>query len=141
MNHPESPIYRLRAEYGLTQEQLANALGFSRNYVHLMEAGIKPVSRSVQDAIARFSNSKEEKRKQEAAFRASAYPREPHLREPPPIYGTPSATSEHSITERLDRMEAQLQTLTQLLGASLAASAQHVAPSVAGGEQQKRKAG
>ena len=53
-----------------------------------------------------------------------------------------------NLTERLTSMEsalvtmsAQVQTLTQLLGATLAASVQHVAPSAASGEQHKRKAG
>jgi transcriptional regulator with XRE-family HTH domain len=86
--------------------------------------------------------------------------REPHLRDSngtPPGYGrAPAAPPQNlcrfpadcDLTERLTSMEsalvtmsAQVQTLTQLLGATLAASAQHVAPSVAGGEQHKRKAG
>jgi transcriptional regulator with XRE-family HTH domain len=72
--------------------------------------------------------------------RASASPRETHLREPPPVYGAAPSPADLSTTERLDRIEAQLQTLTQLLGATLAASVPHAAPDVAGGER-KRKAG
>jgi transcriptional regulator with XRE-family HTH domain len=83
-------------------------------------------------------------------------PRDTSLREPPPTYRMADATAlqplcrfpaDCDLTERLTSMEsalvtmsAQVQTLTQLLGATLAASTHPVAPSVAGGERN-RKAG
>ena len=135
MNRPESPIFRVRAAYGLTQEQLAEALGFSRNYMHLLEAGVKPLSRSVLEAIDRFSKSQEEKRKQKVD---PVPPREPHHLETPSICGTAPAPAERSTAERLDRIEAQLQTLTQLLGATLATSVPHASLDVS---NHKQKAG
>lgn len=80
-----------------------------------------------------------------------------HVREHPPSSSTTPATPLQTacripascdisadisnVQERLAKMEAQLDTLTRLLGATLAASAQHVAPIAAGGEQHKQKAG
>ena len=89
-------------------------------------------------------------------FAPAAPPRATSVRESPSTYRTANAPppqqpcrfpADCDLTERLTSMEsalvtmsAQVQTLTQLLGATLAASVQHVAPSAAGGERN-RKAG
>lgn len=44
-------LYRIRRYYGLTLKQMAEVLGISETYVHLMEAGREPVTDNVQRRV------------------------------------------------------------------------------------------
>jgi transcriptional regulator with XRE-family HTH domain len=126
-------LEKLRIERGLTWDDLAHKLGVSVSLLYQVRRGASGLSERTLHRLTALENDAR------TDFAPAASPRETNLREPSPIYGTPSAASEYSIAERLDRMEAQLQTLTQLLGASLAASAPHAEQHVA--NERTRKAG
>jgi len=103
---------------------MGERLGYSRNYVHMLEAGLKPISPQVRKRLADLSNN---------LHRAAAPQRENSSTVRDAYqYGECRYPADCDLSARLDKMQAQLDTLTQLLGASLAKSVE--AP-------DKRKAG
>lgn len=93
-------IKRVRKTLGLSQAELALKLGYSRNYVTLMEIGRKPITDGVVSKLRLLVD--------QSPSRAS------------PALG--AGTSNAELAARLDRMQAELDTLTKLLGAALATS-------------------
>jgi transcriptional regulator with XRE-family HTH domain len=133
-----SRIAQLRKHLKMSMRGLARAAAIDVSYLSRLESGANTSpSRSVIERIAVALDATPEWILGGPAEIHLGAPREPALRDRAPTYVT-HANAHHAdnTTERLDRIEAQLQTLTQLLGATLAASVS----SVAGGEQ-KRKAG
>lgn len=144
-------LEKLRIERGLTWDDLAHKLGVSVSLLYQVRRGASGLSERTLHRLTALENDAR------TVFNPSAPPRDASLREPPPTCRTDAAAppqplcrfpADCDLTERLTSMEsalvtmsAQVQTLTQLLGATLAASVQHVAPSVAGVEHHNRKAG
>jgi transcriptional regulator with XRE-family HTH domain len=141
---------KLRIERGLTLEELARKLGVSVSLLYQVRRGASGLSDRTLHRLTALENDAR------TDFAPAAPPRDTSQHAPPPTCRTSPApppqplyrfSADCDLTERLTSMEsarvtmaAQVQTLTQLLGATLAASVQHVAPSAAGGERN-RKAG
>jgi transcriptional regulator with XRE-family HTH domain len=141
---------KLRIERGLTWEELARKLGVSVSLLYQVRRGASGLSDRTLHRLTALENDAR------TDFAPAAHPRDTSVREPPPTYRTSPAPppqqpcrfpADFNLAERLTSMEnaiatmsAQVQTLTQLLGATLAASVPHVAPSAAGGVRN-RKAG
>ena len=47
-------VKQVREQLGMTQKQLADALGVARNYIYMIEAGKTPVSKKIDSALDSF---------------------------------------------------------------------------------------
>jgi transcriptional regulator with XRE-family HTH domain len=135
VNRPGNEVFRVRSDLALTQEAMGKALGYSRNYVHMLEAGLKPITPQVRKRLAAIAAHPDGGLAPGAALqlreRGAVYPATGEC-PPAPLCRFPA---DCDLVARLDRMETQMQTLVQLLGATLAASSPAAAPA------ERKKAG
>ena len=131
---------------------MGKRMGYSRNYIHLLETGQKPITKKVRFRLSLFqstfhtkkietqSSSSVDQVQPTESLSASAPPRE---NESPPAVAAQlcSFPADCDLVRELSEMKSalatlggQVNTLTQLLGASLRTSVE--AP-----EREKRKAG
>lgn len=113
-------LFEVRKAAGMTRVAFAAALGVAENYIYLVESGRKPFSPKLQMRVAEWKASLPKPE----PLRASAPRRDSSdmARESVPAESACCFPSTCNLIERLDRMETQLQKLTHLLGATLAAS-------------------
>jgi len=118
--------------------KMASVLGVAKNYIYLIESSRKPMTAKIA--------AKLDDLKKELDSRPGGTPALPGndrrskasvIRESPSAYGSRSPICRYpadcDLASRFDKLEAQMQTLTQLLGAALAAST----PAPAQGEKKK----
>lgn len=110
MHQPDNAIFLARSSLGFTQEEMAKALGYSRNYVHLLETGVKPITAQVRNRLEQISHSPT------VHDRPNVYPMAGERQPSPTLCRFPV---DCDLAARLDKMEAQMDTLVRLLGASL----------------------
>ena len=136
-------LFEVRKAAGLTRSEMGAALGVAENYIYLIESGRKPYSPKLQAKVAAWKASLPAPE----PLRASAHPRKNELssRDPPGRdYGFTAKAQRRGVecrlpadcdlSSRLASMETalaqlsgQVNTLTQLLGATLAKSTESVA--------------
>ena len=117
----------------MTLQQLADASGIGKSTLGNYETGRTTMTPGKVSAVAKCLKIKVEELS-ELNPRAQAS----EIRERPASYGSGAPICRYpadcDLASRFDKLEAQMQTLTQLLGAALAASAPAAAP-------DKKKAG
>ena len=137
-------LFDARKAAGLTRAEMGAALGVAENYIYLIESGRKPYSPKLRDKVEIWkaslpSPSASRPGETPALPGISVRSKASTIRESPSAYGSRSPicryTENCDLAARFDKLEAQMQTLTQLLGAALAASSPAAAPS------EKKKAG
>lgn len=130
MDRSDNEVFRARSSLAITQEEMGKRLGYSRNYVHLLESGAKPVTPQVRKRLADVSNSRLSMR--EGSTSVTNTPASGICRYPA---GCDMDGRLKTVESTLLELKVQIGVLTQLLGATLASSS----PAVA--DVAKKKAG
>jgi len=138
-------LEKLRIERGLTWDDLAHKLGVSVSLLYQVRRGASGLSERTLHRLTALENDAR------TDFAPSASPRDTSLREPPPTYRTAPAAPPQppcrfpadcdlsrdlsQVQNQLATLSAQVDTLTRLLGATLASGANGTA------HHEKQKAG
>ena len=115
MSTESNLVFETRMRHRLTQKAFADRLGVAKNYIYLLEAGRKPLTKSISQKLAELDTH------------------------PPCYLDTPNTSAPHCrypeacdlqaefghVRKELASLTAQLDTVTRLLGSALGKSLEH----------------